>query len=138
MIFKKSLEGQITDNKAKLKAPIVRSLTQHVEEERVKRTNSKRMLVVTTLAPSNGRREGRKDEQTKNARCHNSSPTYDRRKGRKDEQRMLVVTTLAPPTAGERVARTNKQRMLVVTTLAPPTTGERVARTNKECSLSQL
>ena len=45
------------------------------------------MLVVTTLAPPNGRREGRKDEQTKNARCHNSSPTYDRRKGRKDEQR---------------------------------------------------
>ena len=98
MIFKKSLEGQVTDNKAKLTAPIVRSLTQHVEEERVKRTNSKRMLVVTTLAPPtagervartnkqrmlvvttlappNGRREGRKDEQTKNARCHNSSPT---------------------------------------------------------------
>ena len=98
MILKKSLEGQITDNKAKLTAPIVRSLTQHVEEERVIRTNSKRMLVVTTLAPPttgervartnkqrmlvvttlappNGRREGRKDEQTKNARCHNSSPT---------------------------------------------------------------
>ena len=81
----------------KLTAPIVRSLTPHVEEERVKTTNSKRMLVVTTvapptagervartnkqrmlvvttLAPTNGRREGRKDEQTKNARCSNSSP----------------------------------------------------------------
>ena len=43
--------------------------------ERVARTNRQRMLVVTTLAPPNGKREGRKDEQTKNARCHNSSPT---------------------------------------------------------------
>ena len=29
---------------------------------------------------------GCKDEQTKNARCHNSSPTYSGREGRKDEQ----------------------------------------------------
>ena len=43
--------------------------------ERVARMNRQRMLVVTTLAPPNGRREGRKDEQTKNAHCHNSSPT---------------------------------------------------------------
>ena len=96
--FEKSWEGQITDNQAKPKAPIIKTLTPRVEEERVKRTNTQRMLavttlappkagervartnkqrmlVVTTLAPPNGRREGRKDEQTKNALCHNSSPT---------------------------------------------------------------
>ena len=54
--------------------------------KRVARTNKQRMLVVTTLAPPNGRREGRNDEQTKNARCHNSGPTYSGREGRKDEQ----------------------------------------------------
>ena len=54
--------------------------------ERVARTNKQRMLVVTIVAPPNGRREGRKDEQTKNARRHNSSPTYSGREGRKDEQ----------------------------------------------------
>ena len=54
--------------------------------ERVARTNKQRMLVVTTLNPPNGEREGCKEEQTKNARRHNSSPTYDRREGRKDEQ----------------------------------------------------
>ena len=37
-------------------------------------TKKQGMLVVTTLAPPNGRREGRKEEQTVNARCHNSSP----------------------------------------------------------------
>ena len=89
MILKKSWEGQVTDNKAKLTAPIVRSLTPRVEEERVKRINSKRMLVVLTVAP----------------------PTAGERVARTNKQRMLVVTTLAPPTAGERVARTNKQRM---------------------------
>ena len=109
MIFKKSLEGQITDNKAKLTAPIVRSLTQHVEEERVKRTNNKRMLAVTTLAP----------------------PTTGERVERTNKQRMLVVTTLAPPTAGERVARTNNQRMPVVTTLAPPN-GRREGRKDEQ------
>ena len=53
--------------------------------ERVARTNKQRMLVVTTLAPPNGRREGRKDEDTKNARCHNFSPTYSRRNGHKEK-----------------------------------------------------
>ena len=109
MNFKKSLEGQITDNKAKLAAPIVRSLTQHVEEERVKRTNSKRMLVVTTLAPPNGRREGRKDEQTKNARCHNSSPTYSGRKGRKDEQTKNARCHNSSPTYSGREGRKDEQ-----------------------------
>ena len=86
MILKKILEGQVTDNKAKLTTPIVRSLTPRVEEERVKRTNSKRMLVVLTVrSPTYSRREGRKDEQTKNARCHNSSPTYSGRNSHKDK-----------------------------------------------------
>ena len=56
------------------------------ESNSVARTNKQRMLVVTTLAPPNGWREGRKDEQTKNVRCHSSSPTYSGREGRKDEQ----------------------------------------------------
>ena len=54
---------------------VVTTLAPPKVGERVARTNKQRMLVVTTLAPPNGRREGRKDEQTKNAHCHNSSPT---------------------------------------------------------------
>ena len=56
------------------------------------------MLFITTLAPPNGRREGRKDEQTKNARCHNSSPTYDRRKGPKEEQTNNALYPNSSPT----------------------------------------
>ena len=52
--------------------------------ERVARTNRQIMLVVTTLAPLTAG-EGRKDEQTKNARGHNSSPSYSRRNGQKDK-----------------------------------------------------
>ena len=89
---------------------VVTTLAPPTAGERVARTNRQRMLVVSTLALPKGRREGRKDEQTKNARCHNSSPTtYSGREGRKDEQtRMLVLTTLAPPN-GRREGRKDEE-----------------------------
>ena len=54
---------------------VVTTLAPPTAGERVARTNKQRILVVTTLAPPTGRREAPKDEQTKNARCHNSTPT---------------------------------------------------------------
>ena len=56
------------------------------------------MLFIPTLAPPNGRREGRKAEQTKNVRYHNSSPIYNRREGRKEEQTNNALYHNSSPT----------------------------------------
>ena len=76
-------------------------------------------------SPTYDRREGRKDEQTKNAVCHNSSPTYDRRKGRKDEQTKNALCHNSSPTYSRREGRKEEQTTLVVTTLAPQMRGHR-------------